>query len=186
MSMPLTKKLITVEEYARMGEAGIYTEDDRVELIEGEVLTMAAVGKRHMACVKRLARIFSRLPEEDLIFSVQDPIRMNDLSDPQPDLALLRFREDYYEGRNLTASDTLLIVEVSDSTLTFDREVKLPLYARAGIPEAWIVDLNTDTVWVFSQPEEGECRSIQTYRRGDTVASATLPDLGLRMEEILG
>lgn len=176
----------SADDYERMIEVGIFAEDDRLELLEGEVVLMAPIGRRHMACVKRLNRILSRRLGDDLILSVQDPVRMTDLTEPQPDLALLRFRDDFYEGSIPAAADVLLIIEVADTSITYDRQEKAPLYARAGIPEFWLVDLNTDTITVFAQPAEGEYRTVKSHSRGETVSSATFPDLSLPAEEILG
>jgi Uma2 family endonuclease len=143
---------INVDEYRQMGEAGIFGEDDRVELIDGEIIDMPPIGSWHAAAVKRLVDRMQPLTGPDAILSVQDPIRLGDFTEPEPDIALLRRRDDYYAAAHPTAADVLLIVEVAESSLRYDRDKKLPLYARAGIPEVWLVDLNGRVLWVYRQP----------------------------------
>ena len=159
-AVSVTKHRFTVEEYHKMGEAGIFDENDRVELIEGEVVEMAAMGDRHVECVMRLNRLLSRwafletseetsvAEEETLFVSPQSSLRVSGYGEPQPDLVLLRRRE----GRAGTPipEETLLVVEVADTSLAYDRQRKLPLYAAAGIPEAWLVDLTEDRLEVHS------------------------------------
>lgn len=176
----------TVEEYHRMADAGIFTEDDRVELIEGEVVEMAAIGSRHAACVDRLNRAFARTGGERVIVRVQNPITLGLRSEPEPDLVLARFRDDFYEAGHPAADDVLLIVEVSDSSLEFDDRVKLPLYARHGIREVWRVDLASRTVAVHRDPAGDGYRSVTTARRGDTLRPEALPDLELPVDDLLG
>ena len=135
----LTRWRFTVHDYHRMGEAGILHEDDRVELIEGELVEMAAIGTRHFSCVNGLTRMLVRGVGDEAIVSVQNPVRLDEHSEPQPDLTVLRMR-DYRESLPVP-EDVLLLIEVSDPTLAYDRGVKLPLYARSGIREVWIVDL---------------------------------------------
>src|ERR671938_544657 len=141
MSVQVAKRCFSVDEYYRMGEAGILTEDDRVELIEGEIIEMSPIGSRHAACVNRLNTLLGRHLRQTAIVSVQNPIRLDAYSEPEPDVALLRPRADYYESGHPTPADALLIVEVADTSADYDRIIKLPLYAKAGIPEAWLVDL---------------------------------------------
>ncbi len=135
----VTRRRFTVHDYHRMGEAGILHEDDRVELIEGELVEMAAIGTRHLTCVNGLTRMLVRGVGDEAIVSVQNPVRLDEHSEPQPDLTVLRMR-DYRESLPVP-EDVLLLIEVSDTTLAYDRGVKLPLYARSGIREVWIVDL---------------------------------------------
>jgi len=126
MAAPLVRHRFTVEEYHRMGQAGILSEDDRVELIEGEIVEMAPVGSRHAACVKRLNALLSRRAGGRALVSVQDPIRLGEHSEPQPDLALLKPREDFYAAAHPGPEDVLLVIEVAETSLEYDREVKLP------------------------------------------------------------
>ena len=137
--MERMRRRFTVYEYHRMGEAGILHEDDRVELIEGELVEMTAIGTRHFACVNRLNRLLVGALGDEAIVSVQNPVRLNEYNEPQPDLAVIRPRD--YRLSLPGPGDVLLLVEVSDTTLAYDRSVKLPLYARAGIGVVWIVYL---------------------------------------------
>src|SRR5262249_48453126 len=152
MAIPTIKHRFTVADYHRMAEAGILDEDDRVELIEGEIVDMTPIGRRHQARVDHLAELFFRGLAEKVIIRVQGSIRLSDLSEPEPDLVLLRRRADFYADADAGPADVLLIVEVADTSLPHDRDVKVPLYARAGIPEVWLVDLNGESVGVHREP----------------------------------
>lgn len=145
----------TVEDFYRMADAGILGADDRVELIDGEVVEMNPIGSRHAASVSRLNRLLLGLVADRAIVRVQDPVRLSDLSEPQPDLALLKFREDFYAKGHPTPDDVLLLIEVSDSSLAFDQGTKLSLYAISGIPEVWIIDLSRNVLTSYRTPEEG-------------------------------
>ena len=155
----LTRWRFTVHDYHRMGEAGILHEDDRVELIEGELVEMTAIGTRHFSCVNRLTRMLVMNVGDEAIVSVQNPVRLNEYNEPQPDFTVIRPR-DYRESLP-KPEDVLLLIEVSDTTLAYDRGVKLPLYARAGIREVWIVDLPGETIERHTDPSE------EGYRRAD-------------------
>lgn len=146
---------ITAADYCRMAEVGLFAPDARVELIDGEILDMAPIGDRHNATVDWLNRHFNRAVGDHAIVRTQGSTRLGDMSMPQPDLALLVPREDFYKRGGVSPSVILLIVEVGDSTLRFDRDVKIPLYARHGIPEAWIVDLQHDELRVYRSPRDG-------------------------------
>jgi Uma2 family endonuclease len=144
---------LTVRDYQRMGEAGIFHEDDRVELIEGEIVDMAPIGSGHSGQVNRLSNILKLAVGERAIVSVQNPVILGERSAPQPDIVLLRPREDYYATAHPQAQDVLLIIEVADSSLLYDREVKLPLYAKYGIPEVWLVDVIGRHLTIYRGPE---------------------------------
>lgn len=180
------RRLFDVEEYHRMAEAGILHEDDRVELIEGEIVKMAAIGSRHAACVKRLVKLLVRKVGDSGIVGAQDPVRLPDGTEPEPDVAVLRPREDFYAEAHPTPGDVLLLIEVSDTSLEYDREVKLPLYAAAGIPEAWIVDLVNEKVCVVSQPADGFYTNVSSAGRGDSVTLRMLSGLVVSIEGVLG
>ena len=145
----LQRHRLSVDEYHRMARAGILPEDSRVELINGEIIDIAPIGSRHAATVKQLTRIVSRAVGDTAIVSVQDPIHLDPHTEPQPDLALLRPRADFYKTAHPRASDLLLITEVADTSLRYDREIKIPLYARHGIPEIWLVDLLNNRLSLF-------------------------------------
>ncbi|MCA1594329.1 MAG: Uma2 family endonuclease, partial [Acidobacteria bacterium] len=173
-------------EYERMGVAGIFSEDDRVELIEGEIVEMSPIGKRHAACVGRLTQILALLLQRQVILWIQNPIQLSDFSEPQPDIALLKPRDDFYEHSLPTANDILLLIEVSDTTLEYDRQIKLPLYARSGVPEVWIVNLPDEQIETHAHPSGGSYQTTGHAARGDELQSHTLADLRLNASDILG
>lgn len=176
----------TAEEYRKMGEVGILHEDARVELIGGEIVEMDPIGTRHLTCVIALTHLLVALSEGKYFVSVQNPISVGDGDEPQPDLSLLRERPRPDAEAPPGPEDIMLLVEVSDTTLAYDRNVKLPLYASVGIPEVWIVDLKGEAVEVYAIPQEGRYTRTHRHRRGDEVRSETAPDLKLPVAEILG
>jgi Uma2 family endonuclease len=186
MPVRLLTRRFTVEEYHRMAQAGILSEDDRVELIEGEIVEMAAIGSRHAGCVNRLLRLIHPRAAERAVVSVQNPVRLGRHSEPQPDLALLGLRPDFYASAHPGPGDVLLLVEVSEASADADREVKVPLYARAGIPEVWLVDLEGEVIEVYRQPSAEGYRDVRQARRGEALSVEAFPDLVLAAEAILG
>src|SRR3712207_5101355 len=162
-----------------MAEVGILSEDDRVELLEGEIAEMSPIGSRHQGCVNRLARLLFEFAGRDYVVHVQGPVRLSDRSEPQPDLALLEHRPDFYSERHPGPEDVLLLIEVSETSADYDREVKLPLYAAAGIAEVWIVDLGSQTVEVCADPHRSAYTTAAAARRGQSVASQTGAGLSL-------
>ena len=176
------RRLFTVEEYNRMAEVGILTERDRVELIDGEILVMSPIGFRHTYCVARLNEMLVlRVGTRALIWG-QGAVRTGSRSKPQPDLALLE-RRSYLTG-DPTEAQALLVIEVADSSLSYDRTIKRRLYARAGIPEVWIVDVNGEAVEVSRHPEGDGYRDFQRVPRGGTIAPAAFPDATIGVDEI--
>jgi Uma2 family endonuclease len=168
----LTRHRYTVDEYHRMGQAGVLSQDARVELIEGEIIDMTPIGSRHAATVKRLSHALMQAVGNTAIVSVQDPVVLDDRSEPQPDLALLNPRDDFYAGAHPTAMDVLLIIEVADASLLYDREVKLPLYARHRIPEVWLVDLENNMLLIHREPQDERYTEIT---QSDSLADVILP-----------
>ena len=177
---------VTVAMYHILGEQGVFGPDDRVELIDGEIYEMSPTGSLHSRCVKFLNAFFAAHFAGKLIVSVQDPIILDDRSEPEPDLALLRFREDFYKDELPQANDVVLVVEVADSTFEFDRTKKLPRYAAAGIPEFWLVDLEHDRVEVHFAPNGDLYSKAGLYIRGEKVASESIPNLSISVDELLG
>ncbi|MCX7111050.1 MAG: Uma2 family endonuclease [Proteobacteria bacterium] len=177
---------ITVDEYYRMAEAGIFKEEDRVELIEGEIIDMSPIGIDHAYVVKRLNSIFMQSVGMKAIVSVQDPIHLNPRSEPQPDIALLRYREDFYRLAHPIPEDIILLVEVSDTTLRYDKEIKLPLYARHGIPEVWIVDLEHGRLEVYRNPMEDNYLERHCPAKGESIAPKGLPDCRVDLSSLIG
>jgi len=186
MSVQVEKWVFTVDEYHRMSQAGILSEDDRVELIEGEIIKMSPIGKLHASCVKRLNAILNRRVGQFAIISVQDPIQLNDYSEPEPDIALLILRDDYYSRQLPATEDVLLIIEIADTSVEYDRNMKLPLYAKAGIAETWVANLPADKVEVYSEPVNGIYQKVRELRRGDSISAEAFPTIVLKVEEILG
>lgn len=176
------RRLFTVEEYGRMVEAGILREDDRVELIEGEIIEMAPIGSRHTACVSTLTELLVTTVGSRARVWTQGAVRLSPRAKPQPDVALLRRRS--YVSDEPGPEDVLLLVEVAESSLAYDRGVKLRLYARAGVPEVWIVDVGAGLVEVHRVPEGDAYREIQRLPPGATVAPALFPDAILRVNDI--
>ncbi|ETN88317.1 Uma2 family endonuclease [Thermus sp. NMX2.A1] len=165
----MTRHRISLEEFHRMVEAGVFPEDLRLELVEGELLDMSPVGKRHAAKVARLTALFSPLVPHKAILFVQNPLVVGD-SELYPDLALLQPRSDFYEERLPEAQDALLVVEVAETSLRHDLGVKVPLYASAGVPEVWVVDLEGGQVLVHREPKGEGYREVRTLGPGDTLA----------------
>ena len=186
MSAQLERWHFNVDQYYRLAEAGVLQPDDRVELIEGEIIRVPPIGSPHAARVTRISYILRDVFERRAIISVQDPVRLDDFSEPVPDVALLQPREDFYAAQHPTPKDVLLIVEVSDSTTFTDRNVKVPLYARAEIPEVWLVNLPKQVIEVYSEPAEGKYQKAKTFSLDEVLTSPTLANLSLRVEEIIG
>lgn len=178
---------IDVDAYHRMGEAGILGEDDRVELIDGELIDMAPIGQDHAATVNRLNEALVMACAGRAIVSTQNPVRLDRLSEPQPDFAIFRARADFYAtGRRPGPADVLLLVEVADSSLRFDSKVKLPLYAKAGIPEVWIVNLGRRVLSMHRQPVGQAYRESTTHRAGETIAPSLAPYIRVDLARIFG
>ncbi len=187
MAQPLVvRRKFTVEEYHRLAEVGILGEDDRVELIDGEIVQMSPIGNRHAGTVDFLAEHFLKTVGGRGQVRVQNPVRLGEDSEPQPDLALLRPRGDYYRGGHPGPEDVLLVVEVAETSADYDREVKLLLYARWGVPEAWLVDLEQDRIEVYRSPSPEGYREVQVVARGEQVAPAAFPEAKLRVDDLLG
>jgi Uma2 family endonuclease len=186
MSAEPRKHYFTVEEYYRMAQSGIFSEDDRVELIEGEVVEMSPIGSTHQGCVNELSSLLTETLGRAAIVQVQGPIHIDKYSEPQPDIALLKPRRDFYRRSLATPADVLLIIEVGDTSAQYDRNVKLPLYAQSGIPEAWLINLPKDFIELHSEPKNGKYQKVQRVRRGKKLVSATIPELTLDAAEILG
>jgi Uma2 family endonuclease len=184
MTVEIVRRRFTVADYARMRETGILSEDDRVELLDGEVRVMSPIGPRHAAIVKRLNTLLSRLLPETFILSVQDPIQLNDYSEPQPDLAILQYRDDFYAHAHPVTDDVLFVIEVSDTTIDYDREEKLPRYAQANIAEAWLIDVDNFTVEQYLQPRNGKYLIKKLLERGDIIASQSVTALQLDIERV--
>jgi Uma2 family endonuclease len=173
------KHLITVHEYHRMAEVGLLAPDARVELIEGEIIDMPPIGLDHAGVVNLLNHLFVRAVDTRAVVQPQAGVRLDLRSEPQPDLAVLAPRADFYRGKHPAPEDVLLLIEVSDSTLRYDRDVKIPLYARHGIPEVWIVDLQHNELHSFRRPQAGQYLDHSVMREAGTAEVAALPGLAI-------
>ena len=186
MQTEVTKKLFTVDEYYRMVEVGILNEGSRVELIHGEIIEMSPIGNPHVACVDRGAKLLVRMLDDRAIVSVQNPVRLDAYNEPQPDIVLMKPRADFYASKRHTPEDVLLFIEVSDTTLIYDRQVKLPIYATSGITEVWIEDLPHDRILVHRDPASGTYHSVFTLHRGEPISITSFPDIVFEIDDLLG
>lgn len=168
-----------------MAKAGILSENDRVELLNGEIVEMSPIGSRHASCVDRLNQRLSQAVGDAAIVRVQNPIRLSDHSEPEPDLALLVPRDDFYAQGHPEPDDVLLVVEVAETSAEFDRQVKLPLYAEAGIPEVWLIDLAESRVETYRDPSTSGYAEIQQRASGESLSPKSLPDVTISTAEIL-
>jgi Uma2 family endonuclease len=182
---PLKRRFTTVD-YHTMLQAGILTEEDRVELIEGEILAMTPIGSRHAGCVNGLVRVLSRSLGDRALLGIQNPITLDDLSEPQPDLAVLRPRGDDYRGSHPGPDDVLLLIEVAETSTAQDRALKNPLYGRCGVAETWLVDLQGRILDVYFEPTADGYRTRRRLRPGDRVSPQAFPDLVLDVAGLLG
>ena len=181
------RRLFTVDEYYAMAEAGILTEDDRVELIDGEIIVMSPIGKRHMASVNISNYLFAPLlVAERAIVSVQNHVFLGIHNQPEPDMVLLKWHDDFYRQESPDANDVLLLIEVADSSLSYDRGVKLALYARFDIPEVWIANIPARVIEVYTDPTDGEYATSRIYRPGETVTPTAFDDVRLPVSRIIG
>ena len=189
------RRLFTIEEWERLVDARIFPEYEKLELIRGELITLAPVRdlrlqllrRRQAGCVRGLNRQLNLLLKSRALVDVQGHILLwKQQSEPQPDLCLLRVLEDFYATRTPEPEDILLVIEVAGSSLPYDRDTKISLYAEAGIPESWLVDLNSDTLHVYRRPSPEGYKDVRAYRRGESVAPEAFPDVLFTLDEMLG
>jgi Uma2 family endonuclease len=183
----LTRYRFTVEEYHRMGEAGILPEDNRLELIHGDIVVREPIGVQHASTVDRLNCLWTSRLGNRAHVRIQNPVTFPQLdSELQPDVMLLRPREDFYGTGHPQAADVLLLIEVADTTLRLDRRIKIPLYARVGVREVWLVDLTTARLEVHREPQGDRYGAVRILARGERVAPEAFPDLSLDVSELIG
>lgn len=185
MVAQVQRRLFTVDEYRQMIDAGIFGEDDRLELLAGEIVAMGPIGSRHAACVKRLAQMLIQKLDSRAIVGVQDPIRLDAFSVPETDLSVVAFREDYYAGGHPTPDDVLLLIEVADSPIDQDRAVKLPLYARAGIAEVWLMDLIDGVIDAYRTPSSEGYLLRQRYLSSQTIETTGALAISIQVGQVL-
>jgi Uma2 family endonuclease len=184
-SSAVRKHLTDVHEWQRLGEANIFAPNTRVELIEGEILEMPPIGSYHAGHLKRLTKLFSRFLNEQAIMSVQDPLRLSDLSEPQPDFMLLRPDSNDYTTRHPTAEDVLLLIEVAESSLSYDQNEKMHFYAHYNIAEYWLLNLKDYCLEVYREPHNDLYQQKMTLRKGDTITLSQLKSLTINISDIL-
>jgi len=180
-----TKHLTNLDEWRRLGEAKIFQPDSRLELINGEILEMAPIGFNHSGHLNRLNKLLTKLAPDDVIASVQNPLQLGDLSEPEPDFMLLKPNADFYSSRHPNASDVLLLIEVADNSLAFDQNQKLRLYALHGIPEYWLLNLNDSCLEVYRKPNGEVYAEKTTLHVGDTTTLSQLNEISICMADIL-
>ena len=178
-------RLLTVQEYHRLAEIGILDEDERVELLAGQIVKMAAKGTAHGAVLKRTVELLQNLLWGLVLLSIQDPVRLNDFSEPEPDIALLVRDPLYYEDRHPTPSEVYLIVEVADSTLRTDCGIKATIYAQSGIADYWVLDVNNRQLHVFREPGQDGYQSIVVLGDDASISPLQFPDFSFMVRDML-
>ncbi len=184
MSVAVPHYRFTVDDFARMVDSGILRQDDRVELIDGEVRQMSPIASLHSSLVNRLNRILTRQLGDRAIVSVQSPVVLSDYSEPQPDLLVLKPRDDFYAGSHPRPNDVLLLIEVADSTLEYDRDEKIPRYAESQVPEVWLVDANEREVAQYARPKGNRYQHIWASEPGEEVTAQEVESLRLSVDEL--
>ena len=179
------KRNFSVDDYYHLADVGILDEDDRIELIDGEIIVMSPINSPHASGVKAFTKEFYKKVGDSVIVSVQDPIHLNDNTEPQPDIALLRYRDDLYANAHPTPDDILLLVEVADSSLERDREKAKKTYAKHGIPELWIANLRDEVVERYLSPKPDGYGDVKVFNRGDAISLELLPDVEFAVDDIL-
>ncbi len=191
----LYRRRITIDEWERIIDARVFPENERLELIRGEILRVPPYGdrddppfvQRHAACLRRLNHQLHARLGLNAIVDIRCPMPIGGKhSEPEPDITLLRLREDLYSANSPALKDFLLVIEVSNSNPEYDRDVKIPLYAEAGIPESWLVDLISGTLFAYRRPGPQGYQEVRTYRRGESLAPAAFPEIRFSIDEILG
>ncbi|WP_374688927.1 Uma2 family endonuclease [Promineifilum sp.] len=186
VEVEFTRRRFTVTEYLRMAEVGLLAEDDRVELLWGEIAEMSPINIAHTSTLNRLVWVLTNALGKQAIVSVQNPVQLSGESLPQPDIAVLRFREDFYSEHHAQPEDILLLIEVADTSLSYDRRVKGALYGSAGVPDYWIVNLSARQIEVYREPRPDGYRTITIYAPGEMLSPLAFADVALNVREILG
>ena len=182
---PPLRRRFTVSEYYAMADIGILAENDRIELLDGDLIVMPPIGDWHAASVNRFTNSLPLLLQGRAIVCVQNPMRLNDNSEPQPDIMLLRWRDDFYEGGHPGPADVLLLIEVADTSVDYDRSDKLSAYARAGIPEVWIATRQDRRIEAYTEPIEGEYSNVRYAVPGESIAPQAFPEVVLEVDRLI-
>lgn len=182
MPVEVAKKLVNINEYYKMAEVGILKPTGHFELIHGEIYEMSPTRSKHAAIVNKLTNFLNEVLRNEAIIGIQNPVRLNTDSEPEPDISILNYKDDYYTNAHPIPKDILAIIEVSDSTIKYDREVKAPLYASHGIPVYWIVDNDNNKIEILTNPVNDIYLDSKVYHAGDKL---TLLDIELEFEDII-
>lgn len=185
MSIEYSRRPFTVAEYDQMVATGILRDDDRVELIEGEIVAMTPIGSPHAACVSKLDHVLARLLGDRSQIRVQCPVAIPDWSEPNPDVALVMPRADFYAAAHPPPRHVQLLIEVADSSFVYDTQKKAPLYAKSGIRELWVIDLNTNRVLVYTRPRAGQYSIIRSHNLGEGFTSQRFPGIEFKVRDLL-
>ena len=183
MEAQVLRRVFSVDEFHRMAEAGVFAEDDRLELLDGEIVWMTPIGSRHAGCVARLNEWFGQRLHADAIVNVQNPLVLSGQTEFYPDIALLKRRPDFYSQSHPQPGDVLLVVEVAETTGDYDRRIKVPRYARAGIPEVWVVDLRNRAIDVYRDSLGDEYREQRRVGPGESLVIPGVPDRRIAVDE---
>lgn len=179
------RKRFDVDDYYGMAGAGILGHSERVELIDGQVVTMAPIGPRHTGCVSAATRALVLAAGDAAIVQPQGPVRLDRFNELQPDLLLLRPRPDFYTSAHAGPDDVLLVVEIADTSIRYDREVKARLYAACGLADYWLADLNANRLWIYLSPDLDGYRNVEPRRRGEMVAPRLLETCLVPVDQFL-
>lgn len=186
MTQLFRKRLINIKEYHKMEEVGILNHLDKVELIKGEILHMSPIGSKHQGVINRITTLFVPLFSNKAIVQVQGPIQVDDLSEPVPDVMLLKSRKDFYTKKHALPKDVFLLIEVAASSLQYDRAVKLPIYANSKIKEYWIVNLEDEQIEIYRNPKNGIYKSNSIASLGDKISCSAFSKKTFSVKDILG
>ena len=184
MVLQLLRHQFTVKQFHQMAESGILSENERLELIRGEMIDMSPIGTRHSGCVLFLSNLLALLLGGLSLINVQNPVELDETSEPQPDIALLKPRADFYRTAHPQPEDIFLLIEVADTTVKYDREVKIPLYAEANIPEVWLLDVNQEVVEVYRNPLQGVYQDVQKLVKNQILSILAFPDVHINVTEV--
>jgi Uma2 family endonuclease len=186
MAAEVTKKLFTVDDYYSMAKAGIIGPEDRVELVEGEIIEMSPIGHPHGVRVVRASTLLIEAFGRNAVVSTQGSLRLNRRTELQPDLVIFKPRSDFYAARRPTPADVLLVIEVAQTSLSYDQNVKIPIYARTGIPEVWIQDLKKDVLLVYRDPRGNNYADSIELRRDEFVSPTAFPEIRFSIDDLFG
>ena len=184
MAVSVEKRLLTVEEYNEMGRVGILGPSDKVELIHGEIIKMSPIGSKHANTVNKLNEVLRNFISKKVIISIQNPVVLDEINEPQPDISILMYREDFYGKILPTSKDIYALIEVSGTSIAYDKEVKTNLYAKAGIPEYWIIDIENDQLEIYSNAEKDRYKDSQIFMKEDELVSYLINDK-VKVEDLL-